>query len=54
MQRKKKKHAPFSFSEVAKEEILTDILKLDASKACQDNNIPSKIIKEKADISSFF
>ena len=46
MQKRKKKHAT-SFLEVAKEEILRDILNLDVSKACQDTNIPSKIIKEK-------
>ena len=47
---RKKKHAAFSCLEVAKEEILRDILNLDVSKACQDTDIPSKIIKENADI----
>ena len=51
---RKKKHAAFSFSEVAKEEILRDILNLDVSKACQDTDIPSKIIKENADIFASF
>ena len=50
MQRKKKKHAAFSYSEVAKEEIFRDILNLDVSKACQDSDILSKVIKENADI----
>ena len=50
----KKKHAAFSFSEVAKEEIFRNILNLGASKACQDTNIPSKIIKENADIFANF
>ena len=47
---RKMKHAAFSFSEVAKEEIFRDILNLDVSKACQDADIPFKIIKENADI----
>ena len=50
MQRKKEKHAAFSFSEVAKEEIFKDVLSLDVSKACQDTDIPSKIIKGNTDI----
>ena len=50
MQRKKKNHAAFSFSKEAKEEIFRDILNLDVSKACQDTDIPFKIIKESADI----
>ena len=51
---RKKKHAVFSFSEVAKEEIFRDILNLDVSKACQNTDIPSKIIKENADIFASF
>ena len=43
---RKKKHAAFPFLEVAKEEILGNILNLDVSKACQDTDFPSKIIKE--------
>ena len=54
MQIKKKKHAAFSFSEVAKEEIFRDVLNLDVSKACQDTDIPSKIIKGNTDIFSSF
>ena len=54
MQRKKKNHAAFSFSKEAKEEIFRDILNLDVSKACQDTDIPSKIIKENADIFASF
>ena len=45
-----KKHAAFSFLEVAKEEIFRDILNLDISKTCQTTDIPSKIIKENTDI----
>ena len=51
---RKEKHTTFSFSEVAKEEIFRDILNLDVSKACQDTNITSKIIKENADIFASF
>ena len=51
---RKKKHAAFLFSEVAKEKIFRDILNLDVSKACQDTDIPSKIIKENADIFASF
>ena len=40
----------FSFRCVDKDEILKEILNLDASKACQDSDIPSRIIKENADI----
>ena len=36
------------------EEILRDVLNLDVSKACQDTDIPSKIIKENADIFTSF
>ena len=35
----------FSFRCVDKDEILKEILNLDASKACQDSDIPSRIIK---------
>ena len=52
--KRKKKHAAFSFSEVAKEEILRDILNLDVSKACQNKDIPSKNIKENADTFASF
>ena len=41
---------PFSFSKINREEILGEILKLETSKACQDTDIPTKIIKENADI----
>ena len=44
-----KKNAAFLFSKVAKEEIFREILNLDIPKACQDTDIPSEIIKEKAD-----
>ena len=51
---RKKKHSAFSFSKVAKEEIFKDILNLDVSKACQNTDIPFKIIKENADIFATF
>ena len=41
---------PPVFLQVCKDEILQEILYLDASKACQDSDIPSRIIKENADI----
>ena len=41
---------PFSFSNINREEILREILKLEISKACQDTDIPTKIIKENAHI----
>ena len=52
--KRKKKHAGFSFSKVAKDEIFREILNLDVSKACEDTDIPSKIIKENADIFANF
>ena len=51
---RKEKHAASLFKEVAKEKIFWDILNLDVSKACQDTDIPSKIVKEKADIFGSF
>ena len=40
----------FSFRYVDKDEILTEILNLDASKPCQDTDIPSRIIEENVDM----
>ena len=54
MQKREKKHAALSFSKKAKEEIIRDILNLDVSKACQNTDIPSKIIKENANIFASF
>ena len=51
---RKRKHAAFSFSKVAMEEIFRDDLDLDVSKACQDTDVPSKIIKENTDIFASF
>ena len=44
------KDPQFLFRCVDKDEILKEILNLDASKACQDLDIPSRTIKESADI----
>ena len=44
----------FNFSNVEKREILQEIVCLDASKACQDTDLPTKIIKENADIFTDF
>ena len=46
----KNRRLPFSFSKIKRDEILSDILKLETSKACQETNIPTKIVKENADI----
>ena len=54
MQRKKKKHAAFSFSKVTKQKLFWEILNLDVSKASQDTDIFSKIFKENADIFASF
>ena len=44
-----KKNPHFSFRCVDKDEFFKENLNLDASKACQDSDIPSRIIKENAD-----
>ena len=44
----------FSFSHVDKKQILKEILSLDSAKASQDVGIPTKIIKDNADIFSDF
>ena len=40
----------FSFSKINRAEILKGILKLQSSKACEDTDIPTRIIKKNADI----
>ena len=40
----------FSFSKIHRDQILSDILKLETSKAYQDTDIPTKIVKENAHI----
>ena len=51
---KEKSDSPFLFTGIDKEEILKEILNLDASKACQDTDVPTKILKENADIFADF
>ena len=46
----KNRRLPFSFPKIKRDEILSDILKLETSKACQETDIPTKILKEYADI----
>ena len=44
------KEPQFSFRCVDKDEILKEFLNSDVSKACQDSDIPSRIIKQNADV----
>ena len=44
----------FKFSNVEKREILHEIVNLAASKSCQDTDVPTKVIKENADIFADF
>ena len=48
------KNMSFSFSFVTKETILNELLKLNLKKACQESDIPVKIIKENLGIVSNF
>ena len=50
----KNKNMSFSFSFVTKETILNELRKLNPKKACQEIDIPVKIIKENLDIVSNF
>ena len=54
MCKNKSNKQPFSFSEATRDEILKEILSLGTTKACQDTDIPTKILKENADIFSDF
>ena len=49
-----KLHNLFKFSNVEKREVLNEIVNLDVSKSCQDTDVPTKIIKEDADIFADF
>ena len=49
-----KPNSLFRFSNVEKREILHEIVNLDSSKSCQDTDVPTKIIKENADIFADF
>ena len=44
----------FNFNKVDKEEVFKEIIGLDASKASQDADVPTKIIKETADLFTYF
>ena len=50
----KNKNMSFSFSFVTKETILNELRKLNPKIACQESDIPVKIIKENLDIVSNF
>ena len=41
---------PFTFTKINREEILREFLNLETSKACQDADIVTKVIKENVDI----
>ena len=43
----------FNFNKVDKEEVFKEIIGLDASKASQDTDVPTKIIKETADLFTY-
>ena len=47
---KEKSDSSFLFTGIDEEEILKEILNSDASKVCQDTDVPTKILKENADI----
>ena len=40
----------FSFQEITKSELNQEVLNLDSSKACQESDLPTKIIKANSDI----
>ena len=46
----KNRRLPFFFSKIHRDEILSDILKLETSETYQDTDIPTKVVKENADI----
>ena len=50
---KEKYDNPFLFTGISKE-ILKEIVNLNTSKACQDTDVPTKILKENADIFAYF
>ena len=51
---KEKSDSPFLFTGIDKEEVLKEIQNLDASKACQDIDVSTKILKENANIFADF
>ena len=40
----------FKFNSISKAEVENEMLNLDSSKACQDSDIPTKVIKSNSDI----
>ena len=44
----------FTFDDITKEDVMKELKDLDNSKASQENDFPTKIIKENADIHSHF
>ena len=54
MQKKSNKQPLFSFSQATRDEVLKEFWSLEITKACQDTDIPTKILKENADIFSDF
>ena len=46
----KNRKLPFSFWKIQRDKIRSDILKLETSKASQDTDIPTKIVKQNPDI----
>ena len=51
---KEKSDSPVLFTGIDKERILKEILNLNTSKACQDIDVPTKILKENEDIFADF
>ena len=47
---KERSASPFLFFQVCKEEIIKDILVLGTSKTCRDTEVPTRVVKEDADI----
>ena len=54
IKRKLKSGPVFTFNHITKEDVIKEINNLDASKASQEDDIPTKIIKENSDIFSNF
>ena len=54
IKRKLKSGSVFTFNHITKEDVIKEINNLDASKASQEDDIPTKIIKENSDIFSNF
>ena len=48
------KDSAFSFRHVSLDEIIKEIKRLDVKKACQDTDIPVKVIKNNSDIFADF